>query len=159
MELNQIELKLYVWIALVVFLRILIKVNSRRRELTRSKFKVTEGLAQLITTGEPVYVRGFADAVLNPESESPETIKVAIVSRPVVTQNGIIHQEEEIPLVELETRFEQVKRNIEFEQYVQTLREEAEAKRYSLPAGVKEALMNQAPNPSVAKQLSFEGVK
>ena len=115
--------------------------------MAKSKFKVTEGLAQLITTGEPVFVLGFSER----RNQFEEVEKTAIVIRPVVTQNGIEHREETIPLDQLETRFEQAKRTIEFEamktvefeQAVQKLREEAENKRYALPVGVKQLLEEQ----------------
>lgn len=106
--------------------------------MSKSKYKVTKGLAQVITTGEPVFVKGFGQRTdLFGDNET-----VATVIRPVVTQNGIEHKREEIPLEELETRHEQFKRNLEFDSFARGLQEEAEAKRYALPEKTKQFLQD-----------------
>ena len=101
--------------------------------MAKSKFKVTKGLANAITTGEPVFVKRFYTDIDTGE-------EYALIVRPVVTQNGIEHREEAIPTEQLETRYEQAKRALEFEQFVQAIREEAEQKRYALPTGIKKML-------------------
>jgi hypothetical protein len=100
--------------------------------LSKSKYKVTKGLAQVITTGEPVFVTSTDE-------------QSAGVVRPVVTQNGVEYREETFPLEQLETRFEAAKRSVEFDGFLQDLREEAQNKRYSLSAGMKAALKANAP--------------
>lgn len=133
--------------------------------MSKSKLKVQKGLAYVITTGEPVFVKGFGTTT----NLFGDTETVAYVVRPVLTQlNGIEYRKEELPLEELETRYEQAKRNTEFEQsiatlrialeeHIKTLRIEAEEKRYALPQEMKKALTDfQAQNPS--KPIKFEGV-
>jgi hypothetical protein len=114
--------------------------------MSKSKYTVIAGLASVKTTGEPVFVKGF-ELRSNLFGDGQE--RVAIVIRPVVTQNGIDYRKEEIPVEELETRHEQVKRNIEFEQFVQTLRQESEAKRYALPTELREALEKNGQPPAL----------
>lgn len=135
--------------------------------MSKSKLKVQKGLAHVITTGEPVFVKGFgANTNLFGETEP-----IAYIIRPVLTQtNGIEYRKEEIPLEELETRYEQAKRNVEFEQsiaalrvgleeHVKTLRIEADDKRFALPEQMKKALTDfQATNPSVNPKIKFESV-
>jgi hypothetical protein len=128
---------------------------------TKSKFKVTRGLAHIVTTGEPVFVTDF----VNEQDEFGRTTTYAKVIRAVVTgTDGIQHREERFPLEQLETRFEQAKRGVEFEAYIQELREEQEKKRYAMPTGMKQALedlasQRQATIPSSPKQLSLEGLE
>ena len=101
--------------------------------MSESKYRVTKGLAQIITTGEPVYVLGF-------EGE------YAIVTRPVATQNGIEHKEERFLLEQLETRNSQVKREFKLRNYVRALEEEAQQKMYQLPAPTAKELQKIIDN-------------
>lgn len=109
--------------------------------MSRSKFKVTHGLAQVVTTAEPVFVNAVEDGV-------------ASITRPVVTPDGIVHLEEKFPLEQLETRYEEAKRKIELEEYVVSLRKEAEARVFALPEAMKSAL-----EAAKAKRLTIEGTK
>lgn len=125
--------------------------------MSQSKFKVQKGLAYVITTGEPVYVKSFS-------AEGNQT--AANVVRAIVGHNGIYHEHESFPVEQLETRFSQGKRNadyekflvplkVEIEQLVQSEREGAEAKRFALPDHIRQALQNvkyQAANPSYVEE-------
>jgi hypothetical protein len=117
--------------------------------LSKSKSKVTTGLAFIKTTGEPVYVRDFDSRT----DLFGQVIPEAVVVRGVVTQNGIVHQTERFDVEQLETSYDQTRRNaqrtVEFEETLQALREKAETKRYALPTDVRNALIrHQAQNPS-----------
>ena len=104
--------------------------------LSKAKFTIKKGeLAQMKTTGEPVLVT----ALYQKDNE-----EYAIINRPVVTSEGIRHSQEEVPVPLLETRFEQAKRTVEFESFVQDLREDAANKRYVLSADSKAALKANA---------------
>ena len=109
--------------------------------MSKAIYTVKKGLAQIITTGEPVFVKGFTTRENPPFTERED---YAVIVRPVVTQNGIEYREEEFPLEQLETRFEQAKRTVEFESFVQDLREDAANKRYVLSADSKAALKANA---------------
>lgn len=112
--------------------------------MSKAKYTVKKGLAQIITTGEPVFVKGFTTKAFPLTEATVEIREYAIITRPVVTQNGIEYREEEFPLEQLETRFEQAKRTVEFESFVQNLREDAANKRYVLSADSKAALKANA---------------
>jgi len=99
--------------------------------LSRSKFKVTKGPAFFIAPGEPVFVKE-----VNGDTAS--------VVRLVLTQNSSEYIDETYPVDQLETRYEQAKRAIEFEEFLQELREDAQKKRFALPAQMKLALENNA---------------
>ena len=106
--------------------------------MPKAKYTVKEGeIAQVSITGEPVFVHQ-----IGPEPTVGE--RLAVITRPVVTQNGIEYRTEQIDLVLLETRFEQAKRTVEFESFVQDLREDAANKRYVLSADSKAALKANA---------------
>jgi hypothetical protein len=122
----------------------IIYIHSAKVKMSKAKYTVKKGLAQIITTGEPVFVKGFTTKEFPLTQATSETREYAIVTRPVVTQNGIEYREEEFPLDQLETRFEQAKRTVEFESFVQDLREEATNKRYVLSADSKAALKANA---------------
>lgn len=101
--------------------------------MTKAKYTVKPGLAQVITTGEPVLVITiFTDEITGEEQ--------ATVARPVVTQEGINHRTETYPISYLETRFDHAKRNVDMENFVQDLRDEAANKRFQLSEPVKTAL-------------------
>ena len=116
-------------------------IRSAKVKMSKAKYTVKKGLAQIITTGEPVFVKGFTTRENLPFTERED---YAVIVRPVVTQNGIEYHEEEFPLEQLETRFEQAKRTVEFESFVQDLREDAANKRYVLSADSKAALKANA---------------
>lgn len=97
--------------------------------MSDSKYKVTKGLAQISITGEPVWVKSIGE-------------DTAEVIRPIAGQNGIVYSDETLPLEILETRYKGAKRVIEFEDFVQTLRQEAEAKRYQLSPVTTSQLQN-----------------
>jgi hypothetical protein len=98
--------------------------------MSRSFYKVTKGLAQVITTGEPVFVKEINN-------------DYATVVRAIITQNdGIIHREELFPIDQLETRFAMAKRNVDFEQFVNELRQEAAGKQFSMSKQLELALGN-----------------
>jgi hypothetical protein len=127
--------------------------------LSKSKFRLTKGVALIQTTGEPLFVTGFTTK----QNLYGESVEYANVIRPVATTNGIEYREDTFPCEQLETRHAQLKRNVELEEFVNTLREEANARRYSLSQALRQSLekMNppQANNPLVApKQLSIEGI-
>ncbi len=104
--------------------------------MSKAKYRVIPGaLAQITLTGEPVFVHA-----IDPEVEGAE--RLAVITRPVVTQNGIEYRSEQVALELLETRFEQAKRTVEFENFVQDLREEANNKRYALTPPQQAALLN-----------------
>jgi hypothetical protein len=115
--------------------------------LAESKYKISKGLAHLVITGEPVFVNDIYTMADGGE--------YANVVRPVVTQNGIEHRTETFPTAQLETRHKQAKRNIEYEQFIQSLREEAENKRYALTRGMKEALQSATPKPQNPSQTFY----
>ena len=109
--------------------------------MSRSKFRVAKGLAQVISTGEPVFVKDI-------DAES------ATVVRAIVTQNdGIVYREELFPIEQLETRFENAKRAVELEAYVVKLRRDAQEKEFNLPAQMKRALEQNANG----NQILIEG--
>ena len=116
-------------------------IRSAKVKMSKAKYTVKKGLAQIITTGEPVFVKGFTTRENLPFTERED---YAVIVRPVVTQNGIEYRGEEFPLEQLETRFEQAKRTVEFESFVQDLREDAANKRYVLSADSKAALKANA---------------
>lgn len=125
--------------------------------MSKSKSKITKGLAFVKTTGEPVYVLGFSER----RDLFNNVIPVANVVIGTVTQDGIQHKVEDFDVDMLETRYDQVKRDAErtvlFEQLLQTLREKAEAKRFALPSGIKEAIQKaQATIPSSPKPRIIE---
>lgn len=106
--------------------------------MSRAKYTVKEGeIAQVSITGEPVFVHQIG-------SEPTVGERLAVITRPVVTQNGIEYRTEQIDFALLETRFEQAKRTVEFESFVQDLREDAANKRYVLSADSKAALKANA---------------
>lgn len=126
--------------------------------MSKSKFKVQKGLNFIATTGEPVWVSGFGTRPT--VDEQNETI--AYITRGVVRPNGIDHVDEEFPYEQLETIYKRAEREVEIQEFVQTLREDAQNKRYTLPANMKEVLeqakaKHQALNPSSQRELSFEG--
>jgi hypothetical protein len=96
--------------------------------MSRSYYKVTKGLAQVITTGEPVFIKEINN-------------DFATVVRAIITQNdGIIHREELFPLDQLETRFSMAKRNVEFEEFVGELRKDAANRQFSMSKQLELAL-------------------
>ena len=102
--------------------------------MSKPKFKVSKGLAFVITTGEPVYVQSI-------EGNN------ALITRPITTDEGIVHQEETFSLEQLETRHEQIKRNLEYSEYAEELKMEIEEKLYNL------SNKPQASNPSKLASL------
>ena len=111
--------------------------------MSRSKFKVGKGLAQVITTGEPVFVKELDN-------------EAATVVRAIVTPEGIVHREELFPVEQLETRFENAKRGVELEAYIMGLRREAEQKQFAMPDKMK-AVLEQYKQNKNGKQLIVEG--
>ncbi len=106
--------------------------------MSKSKYTIKEGeIAQINITGEPVLVQSIG-------AEPLDGNRLAVIIRPVVTQNGIEYRTEQIDFALLETRFEQAKRTVEFESFVQDLREDAANKRYVLSADSKAALKANA---------------
>lgn len=92
-----------------------------RKLLSKSRFKLTVGPAQVVTTGEPVFVKSFSED------------NYANVVRPVPTSNGIEYRPARFPVEELETVFSAAKRKQELDDYLFELHQEAENKRYALP--------------------------
>ena len=106
--------------------------------MSKNKYKVEKGLARVLTTGEIVYVNEINE-------------DVASVVRPVVTQAyGIEHRIETFPVEQLETLHKSAKRSIEFDEFVQELRMEAEKKRYALPEQMKAVLL-EGEKPSLSE--------
>jgi hypothetical protein len=106
--------------------------------LSKPKFKVQNGLAFVITTGEPVYVinidNGKADVV-----------------RPVTGDHGTSHVYEAFPLDQLETRHEQIKRNMEYAEYAEGLKIEMDNRLTSMAEG----LFSPSNKPSKPQMLPF----
>lgn len=119
--------------------------------MSKSKYKVVKGApAFVVITGEPVYVKELT--ATSPHGDPEEGAKVV---RAVVTSEGIVYRHEYFPLEELETRFEQAKRHVEFEEFAEGLRRDAENRMYSLsPNQLKAVKAAQAKNPST---LIIEG--
>lgn len=118
--------------------------------MANSKFKIQPNqLAFMRTTGEPVYVLS-----LSQPGDGVNEVHATIV-RPVVTPNGIEHNQENVLAALLQTRFKKACEDLVFEQFVESLRDEVERKRYALPAKMQQAL-TQAINPS--QRTLFEGV-
>jgi hypothetical protein len=100
--------------------------------LSISRYKVIPGLAQLIITGEPVFIKEIYEAV--------EGKPCAKVVRAVVTQNGIVHQDEVYPVAQLETRYSAAKRNLELRSFLEHLQEKEANKQYELSKAEQAAL-------------------
>ena len=105
--------------------------------MSKSKFKVQPGLAFVITTGEPVYVLNITDGK-------------ADVVRPVTGEAGTRHEYEAFPLDQLETRHEQIKRNMEYAEYAEALRSEMEDRLIAAAVQGKP----QANKPSMPLQFA-----
>ena len=97
--------------------------------MAKSKFKLGKGLAQIVITQEPVFIRSFTSR-FNPLTD--ETEEAALVTRGVVTDNGIIYRQETFPIDELETIHEYAKRRVAFEQFVRELQFKSEEEAYSM---------------------------
>lgn len=108
--------------------------------MSKPIYKLTGGLAHVITTGEPVYINGFDD-----------DLGVVFLTRPVVTQNGIEYRNETFPVDQLESPYAKAKRSLEFEEFVQDLHEKMQEKRFGLTAVQKKAMEAQATDPSQGK--------
>jgi hypothetical protein len=108
--------------------------------MSKSKYKITAGLHYVITTGEPVFVKAVGDGA-------------AICRRPVVGQDGLRYVEESFPVEELETKYEQVRRNIDVDLMNMELRQEAEERLYKLQEADLLGKQPQAKNPSAKMSL------
>lgn len=107
--------------------------------MSKARFTIKKGeLAQMKTTGEPVFIT----ALYQKDNE-----EYAIINRPVITSEGVRHSQEDVSVELLETRFEQAKRNVEYENFVQDLRDEATNKRYALSTASREILAANGPLP------------
>ena len=110
--------------------------------MSKPKFKVTKGLAFVITTGEPVYVTGLEG-------------DLATVTRGVGGENqGPTYIEETFPVEQLETRHEQIKRNMEYAEYAEELKIGMDRRLYQFAA--EEDKKPQAKVPSLAQLIPMK---
>jgi hypothetical protein len=108
--------------------------------MSKSKYKITAGLHYVITTGEPVFVRAVEDGS-------------ATVRRPVVGADGLRYDTEKFPVDELETKYEQVRRNIDVNVMNMELQQEAEERMYKLQEADLLGKQPQAKIPSPKMSL------
>ena len=95
-------------------------------------------MAQVILTGEPVYVWDIR--------AGDDDQQLANITRPVVTPGGIEYRTEQLAMELLETAHAQAKRIVEMEGFFQELRMEAENKRFALSPAAKQVLREQQMN-------------
>lgn len=101
--------------------------------MSKSKFKLTKGLAQHIVTGEPLFITSIDG-------------DQATTCRAKMAQSGLEYITETFPCDQLETRYNAAQRVIEFEMFLDELRAEASEKRYSLDKLQLGALKQMAAN-------------
>lgn len=104
--------------------------------MSKPTYKLTLGLAHVITTGEPVYITGI---------HTDGADEYANFVRPVITQNGIEYRTETMHVAQLETPHAQIKRKLEFDEFVQDLQMKFQEKRYALSNSAKVAIEKHSP--------------
>jgi hypothetical protein len=95
--------------------------------LSEKKYKLSTGIAYVITTGEPVFIKSISGTV-------------ATVRRAIVGQNGLFYETEAFDTEELETPLKRDKRQIEQRAAAQEIIDQLEDKKFELPDNVRHAL-------------------
>lgn len=127
--------------------------------MSKHKSKITKGPAQVVITGEPVYVKELFTLT---DSTTGDSTPAARVIRAKVGTEGLVYINDQFPVEELETRLDYTKRQMEYEQAVDKLRYENEQERYSLNDAQLTALKKSAAqaieSKTAGKPIMLEGM-
>jgi hypothetical protein len=94
-----------------------------------SKYKISRGLANIVITGEPVFVEEIKNGI-------------AYVTRVISVTPGMEYGPGQFPVDQLETIFKRGKREIELNEFMRDLQEKAQNDRYKLDIQSQKDLLN-----------------